>query len=210
MKRLSVLFVLISFSLAIYADVFDHPADIADPGFVSFCSRFSGSSMVSDYTQIRRVERLGLELESNGRVYILEGEGMAWIAEEPYESIMIVGRDSIRQRIGSDETTVLDVSGNQIYLSIADAVENVFIGDFDSIDSVFDVYFQEHANMWQIGLIPKNQAVASFLSYIIINGSEELFSDVSVMQSDGNSVRYIFSNIERRGLSDEEREVYSI
>lgn len=210
MRRvIALLLALLSISL-LFADVFEHPADLDDPEFIGFCSGFSGSSIAADYTQTRRVERLGLELVSSGRMLIQEGTGMAWLSETPYKSIMIVGKDSIRQQIGDGAATALDVSGNQIYLSIADAIENVFMGNFNAVGDVFSIYYETEDDRWQIGLIPKDIAVSSFLSYIIINGCDNIFSDVLVMQNDGNSVLYSFSGIEHRELTDEETKAYSI
>ena len=212
MKRLAAILIFFIVLMPVFAEpeVFSHPADLSDPGFIAFCDSFQNASLSADFTQIRRLERLGIELESSGRVIISENVGMAWLTETPYESVMIVTDSAVKQKLANGTVSEMDVSGNIIYTAIADAIQNVFSGDFRSASEEFSVFFTGSDNSWEIGLIPSDQAVSAFISYITIKGEGTVFNEVAMVQSDGNSVIYEFRNMEAWEERDEEAALFSI
>lgn len=188
--------------------VYEHPVHSDDPDFKTVQESFSASPMVADYVQIKTIKRLNRSLESSGRMVIRPGTGIAWITEKPYASAMIVGRDYMKQQIGS-RTVVMDVSENRIYLSIAEALESIFAGDFSHIDTVFDSFFLRDGDTWYLGLIPKDDAVQSFVQSITIQGTKTVDA-VLLTEVSGDSILYTLENVEQRTLNSDEEKLFSL
>lgn len=172
-------------------------------------SLFTDSAMIADYTQQRSITRLNRTLTSSGRVYIWPGYGMVWQTEKPYASLMLVGRTSMKQKVGSGRVSSMDVSGNQIYLAIAEALESIFSGNMSTVLDSFEAYYISSGSEWVIGLIPQEEIMKGFMSRIEIYGGEELES-LTLTESSGETIRYEFANIEKRGLSADEEELFNI
>ncbi len=194
------------FSADIYDEsIYSHPLQADDSGFETVKNSFSTSSMTADYIQIKTIKSLDKKLESSGRMILLPGTGIAWITEKPYASKMIVGRNSMKQQVGSRIIT-MDVSGNGIYLSIAEALESIFAGDFSRLEDVFDLYFVSSGGGWFLGLVPKDSNVKSFVHSITIGGSVSI-DTVLMRENSGDSILYKLKNVEQRKLTaDEEKE----
>lgn len=187
--------------------VYEHPVHSDDPDLKTVQESFSASPMVADYVQTKTIKRLNRSLESSGRMVIRPGTGIAWITEKPYASAMIVGRDYMKQQIGS-RTVVMDVSENRIYLSIAEALESIFAGDFSHIDTVFDSFFLRDGDTWYLGLIPKDDAVQSFVQSITIQGTKTVDA-VLLTEVSGDSILYTLENVEQRTLNSDEEKLFS-
>lgn len=188
--------------------VYEHPVHSDDSDLKTVQESFSASPMVADYVQTKTIKRLNRSLESSGRMVIRPGTGIAWITEKPYASAMIVGRDYMKQQIGS-RTVVMDVSENRIYLSIAEALESIFAGDFSHIDTVFDSFFLRDGDTWYLGLIPKDDAVQSFVQSITIQGTKTVDA-VLLTEVSGDSILYTLENVEQRTLNSDEEKLFSL
>ena len=103
----------------------------------------------------------------------------------------------------------MDVSGNLVYLAMAQAIESVFSGDFSQVDTVFDAFFIENDGKWVIGLVPVDETIASFVGSITITGDRTLES-VTMVETSGDSILYEFADVEMRELESDENALFEI
>ena len=216
MKKLSLLLVLLytlSLSLFSYdmdsAEIFKTPLDETSKEFKDIEQALSSSAMKAQFTQTKTVPRFKRELKSSGTMLLQPGKGMAWLTAKPYESIMVVTKDSMKQQVAGGEVISQNVEGNTIYLAIAEAMENVFSGRFSLIHDVFTPYFVMENEKWYIGLVPKNDDFASFVSFITLSGNKYI-EKVFMQEKGGNTILYEFNNVFLGELDETEERVFAL
>lgn len=180
-----------------------------DIAFLKSLDSFSGSSLSGSYSQIKGVSGSTRTLTTTGRVLISPEDGIAWLAEKPYESKLIVAKDHLTQQVRKNNPTRLDVSGNEIYTSIATALECVFFGDFDTMQKVFNAELSKSGSSWVLLLKPREKSLSSFISRIEIDGSDCLES-LCMYEATGDKIVYSFENLVPGELNGEEKAVYSL
>ncbi|MBR1919312.1 MAG: outer membrane lipoprotein carrier protein LolA [Spirochaetales bacterium] len=214
-RRLFVSALLLSIALSISAialddpKLFDSQLDRNDPAFISMQESFSELPLVASYTQKKHIAKIGRDLVSTGKMLMAPGKGMAFIIERPYESVMVVGKEQMKQQIGSGKVKQLDVSGNHIYTSMATSLESIFTGDYDSIERNFHISFISEGGRWVIGLKPRDKALSAFIESISIAGREEL-EELLMVEKSGDYVLYTFEDARQRELNENEEKTYSI
>ena len=208
MKRLLAVLTALALATALYADVFSHPfsGDTASlPGLSS-----GDTPVVSSYTQTKTVPRLNRKLVSSGTFLLKPGTGMAWDASKPYESVLLVGRDEVRQRIGQGKTVALDVADNQIFSSIARAIESIVSGDYSTALEYFSLYFEDGPEGWTLGFVPKAAALSSYMDNVVVKGHDGVMESVLLEEVSGGSVLYEFDGLDARELTDEEEKLFAL
>ena len=98
---------------------------------------------------------------------------------------------------------------NPIYIQIATSLECVFSADFSVMSQMFTSYLAGDSSSWELRLVPKSKSVASFMESIEMKGSDR-FESLTLYETTGDSIRYEFSGLENRELTDEELKVYSL
>ena len=104
---------------------------------------------------------------------------------------------------------ILDMAQNPIYTQIATSLECVFSADFSVMSQMFTSYLAGDSSSWELRLVPKSKSVASFMESIEMKGSDR-FESLTLYETTGDSIRYEFSGLENRELTDEELKVYSL
>ena len=195
-------------------DVFAHPLNRSDADFIRVEKGFSATPIAAAYTQTRTISRLNKSLASSGTMIVKPGAGIAWLAQKPYESLLLVGLEGMRQKTG-ERTVSMDAAGNQIYLAIAKALDGLFLGDFLSVEAAFDVFFASSGSgsEWVIGLIPKEKAMKAAIAFIEargrLEGGRALVASLIMKEAGGDSILYEFGNLEARALDESEEALFS-
>lgn len=202
MKRLMLVLACVCLCFCAFA------LDAQDVEFLKSLDSFKGTCLAGQYSQIKGVSGSSRTLTTTGSVLISPDDGIAWIAEKPYASILVVSKDHLTQKIRNNSPSRLDVSGNEIYTSIATALECVFFGDFDTMLNVFDATLSV-GDKWSLVLVPKTKSMASFIKNIEIVGSSSIES-LCMYEPTGDKIVYNFTNLISRELSGEEKAVYSL
>lgn len=180
-----------------------------DLAFLKSLDSFSGSCLAGTYSQVKSVVGSNRALTTTGKVLISPEDGIAWLAEKPYESKLIVAEDHLTQQIRKNKPTVLDVSGNEIYTNIATALECVFFGDFETMLKVFNAELKGNEESWLLTLKPAEKALSSFIKSIEISGDKTL-KQLCMYESTGDKIEYNFNDLVSRELTGEEKAVYSL
>lgn len=215
MKKLSLITVfLITCTLSLFSlemnskEIFEKPLDETSTEFNVIEEALSSSAMKALFTQTKSVPRFKRNLVSSGTMLLQAGIGMAWLTEEPYESVMVVTKDSMKQQVAGGKVISQNVEGNTVYLAIAEAMENVFSGRFSLIRDVFTPYYTKQNDKWYIGLVPKNDDFASFVSFITLSGNKYI-EKVFMQEKGGNTILYEFNNVTLGELDEVEKRVFA-
>lgn len=203
-----LLSMLILFS-PLFADNARTEVNLTEGDYSFISDAFGGSSMAGLFKQTKSVAGSPRSFTSTGSILIKTGKGIVWVTQKPYPSILVVGRDVLIQKIRDGEAVHLDIANNPVYIQIATSLECVFSADFSKIASLFTTYLTTNATGWELLLIPKDKAVASFMSSITMTGSDA-FDSLKMVENTGDSILYEFSDMVQRELTSEELEFYSL
>ncbi|MBP5162567.1 MAG: outer membrane lipoprotein carrier protein LolA [Spirochaetales bacterium] len=209
MRKIKVVILLLATACCLFASDALKEVDLTSGDYSFISGAFSGGSFVGDFRQIKAVKGSTRTFVSTGRIQIATGYGIVWYTEKPYASMLVVGKDVLIQKIRDGEPSHLDMAQNPIYTQIATSLECVFSADFSVMDQMFTTFLSGGPSSWELRLVPKSKSVASFMESIEMKGSD-MFESLTLYETTGDSIRYEFSGLENRELTDEELKVYSL
>ncbi len=190
--------------------VFDHPVTTGDATFVSTYQKVAyGGSWVADFAQTKHIGGINRSFRSTGTMYLEPGFGIAWNIQKPYPSLMVVSSSSLTQKLPGKEPIRLEFGDNPVFTHISRTIEMVLSGSLSTLEESFFLSFMKEGEEWVLALKPKQKDVASFVGSFVLGGREEL-NTVLMYEKSGDSVRYDFSCLKRRPLSEEEHAAFSM
>jgi hypothetical protein len=171
--------------------------------FDSVCASLAAHPIVKGrFEQTRFIASMDRRLVSSGTYLIAAGRGMIWNTLKPYPSTMAVGTNSRVQWRPGGKKTAVPVAGNQTFLRIAAIMDGVFSGKAGTLKENFTVSFKGlPGGAWEIGLVPRDETVASFAKRIRIAGTgsgaaASVIETVELDEASGDSVVYKLSSPE--------------
>ena len=146
-----------------------------------------------NFEQEKVLSRLNRSLKSSGNFIIAAGQGMVWETLNPFPSTLALGKDYLVQSRPGGQKSVLSAQGNETFISLAEVLSAVFSGQSQGLLDNFEVYFLEGAADWELGLMPRNRAIASFAQRISMKGDAAIKS-ITIDEQNGDVIRYLLSN----------------
>ena len=190
--------------------VFSHPVSLADATFASTYRTVAyNGPWVADFTQTKQIHGIKQTFRSTGTMLLQPSRGIVWNMHTPYPSVLVVGPSYIVQQLPGQKTSRMEFGDNQIFTQISRTIEMVLAGDLAMLDNAFSLSFQKAESEWTLALVPKQAEVASFVDSFVLGGTDEL-KTVLMHEKGGDAIRYDFSSIERRSLSDDELAYFSL
>lgn len=148
---------------------------------------------VGNFKQTRTITKLNREFVSTGSFAIDRVSGILWDTQKPFPSVLWVGDNSIVQWDPSRDTKkTMSAKDNPVFAEFSKTIQSVFSGQFDELDRNFKLFFEKKAAGFDIGLVPKENAVARVIASITLTGRTEL-EKVTIVDGEGNTVVYEFS-----------------
>lgn len=201
-----VILLLFLFCLPLYSvslDDIKEKMDLSGAAIKDLTSAFQGVALKGSFTQTKSISGSNRKLKSSGTVSFVPGYGIIWYTEKPYASMLVVGRDVLIQKVRESNPVHLSIEENAIYRQIATALESSFSGDFSTAGLYFDTYFLQDGETWHIKLIPNDSTIASFMSSIHMEG-RKMLEALTMMEANGDSISYEFSDLRQNGSVEDE------
>ena len=190
--------------------VFGHPVTLGDASFVSTYQTVAyNGPWVADFTQTKQIHGIKRTFRSTGTMLLQPSRGIVWNMRTPYPSVLVVGPSYIVQQLPGRQTSRMEFGDNQVFTQISRTIEMVLAGNLAALDDAFSLSFQKEGEDWTLALVPRQAEVASFVDSFVLGGADEL-KTVLMHEKGGDSIRYDFSSIERRSLSDDELAYFSL
>jgi len=162
--------------------------------FSAACARISQYQLIKGrFEQEKTLSRLNRVLKSSGNFIITSNMGMVWDTIIPVPTTLTLGRDFLIQSRPGGQRTLLSAQGNETFLRMAQVISTVFSGNSAGLLDNFEVYFSGGADSWEMGLIPKNNAINSFAERIILKG-DTVIRSIQIAEQNGDSIKYILSD----------------
>jgi len=197
---IGILLICISGSI-VRADVFDHPLEQGTmASFVSTTKQLAENPIVKgNFEQEKKISSLGRSLKSSGNFIIALEPGMVWETLKPFPSTLALGKDFIVQSRPGGQKTAISAQGNETFIRLAEVMSAVFSGSTQKLMDNFEIYFHliaigtEPGSAWELGLLPRDKAIASFASRITMKGDRAIRS-ITISEQSGDSISYILLN----------------
>jgi len=146
-----------------------------------------------NFEQEKVLSRLGRSLKSSGNLIIAADLGMVWDTLKPFPSTLALGKDYLVQSRPGGQKSVLSAQGNETFIRLAEVISSVFSGNTRGLLENFDVYYLGNSSGWELGLLPKDNAIASFAVRITMKG-DSVIRSILINEQNGDSITYVLSN----------------
>ena len=176
-------------------DIFSHPlGPAAMDAFLAATARLAENPIVrGSFEQEKVLSRLSRSLKSSGNFIIAAGLGMVWETLLPFPSTLALGKDYLVQSRPGGQKTLISAQGNETFIRLAEVISAVFSGQSQKLLDNFEVYYLGNASDWQLGLLPKDKAIASFAVKITMKGDSAIRS-IWIDEQNGDAIGYVLSN----------------
>jgi len=193
-KLVLCLFFIISYVWA-EEDVFLYPlAPQTMTAFNAACANLADKPIVKgNFIQEKFLKSFNRSLISSGNFIIATEQGMVWETLKPFPSTMILGKDFIIQSRPDGRKSVLSAQGNETFTQMADVISSVFSGQIQKLLENFEVYFLGSISSWNMGLLPRDSILASFVAKIAMSGDTAIRS-IRMFEENGDIITYTMSN----------------
>jgi hypothetical protein len=166
---------LLCFAGAAHGDeIFDHPLDAAGLNALLEDAGFSAgdTAMQGCFEQRKHLADLPAPLLARGRFLFARDHGLLWDTLHPFESRLVVSAAGVWQQDEGDETRVLATAEQPAALLAAQLFIAMFAMDAEALTGDFHVYGRRHDDGWQVGLRPRDDALAGALTAVTISGAQ--------------------------------------
>ena len=193
-------------------DIFRYPlAPETNIAFNAVCTNLAEKPIIKgNFVQEKFLEHFDRSLKSSGNFLIAAKQGMVWETLQPFPSTMILGMDFIMQSRPDGRKSVISAQGNETFTQMADIMSSVFSGQIQRLLENFKVYFLGSVSNWNMGLLPRDSVLASFVVKIAMSGGAAIQS-IRMFEKNGDITTYILSNPSYPAvLDDHEKAFFSI
>lgn len=196
----ATLFLLLLACAQPFAGVFDHPLKKEDSaGLEQVLSSMRKTPVVRGaFKQVKTVKKINREFVSTGRFTIAGSDGIIWSMEKPFANQTAITKKKMVQRSASGSVSEMNVAENAVFNKISQTIQGIFSGDFQLIQSQFQVYYEPvkgDKSRWVVGLVPKEATIKKQIASVELQGGAWL-QNVKIVDGDGNPVTYEFSKVE--------------
>ena len=153
------------------------------------------TTLQSDFVQIKHLDVLSEDIESNGKLYFKAENLLRWEYTEPLEYLIILknGKISIKDE---GKVSSYDLSGNETFHKINEMMISSIQGDLLVDQSDYKYEFKESSSYFLVEMYPKEKKVKEFLERIKIYFSKKDYSveQVKMVEQSGDYTLMKFKN----------------
>lgn len=153
------------------------------------------TSLQSDFVQIKHLDVLSEDIESNGILIYKADNKLRWEYTTPLEYLIILkdGKVSIKDE---GKVSSYDLSGNKTFQKINEMMIGSIQGDLLINEADYDYEFKENSTTYLVVMYPKEKKVQEFMKSINIYFSKKDYSveQVKMLEQSGDYTLMKFKN----------------
>lgn len=153
------------------------------------------TSLQSDFVQIKHLDVLSEDIESNGILIYKADNKLRWEYTTPLEYLIILkdGKVSIKDE---GKVSSYDLSGNKTFQKINEMMIGSIQGDLLVNEADYDYEFKENSTTYLVVMYPKEKKVQEFMKSINIYFSKKDYSveQVKMLEQSGDYTLMKFKN----------------
>jgi outer membrane lipoprotein carrier protein len=153
------------------------------------------TSLQSDFVQIKHLDVLSEDIESNGKLSYKASNKLRWEYTTPLEYLIILkdGKVSIKDE---GKVSSYDLSGNKTFQKINEMMIGSIQGDLLVNEADYNYEFKESSSNYLVIMYPKQKKVQEFMKSINIYFSKKDYSveQVKMLEQSGDYTLMKFKN----------------
>lgn len=153
------------------------------------------NTLQSDFIQIKHLDVLSEDIESNGKLFFKKDNNLRWEYTEPLKYLIVLrnGKVSINDE---GKVSSYDLSGNKSFRKINEMITRSIQGDLMIDETEYQYQFKENGNLYLVELFPIEQKVQEFMKSIQVFFSKNDFSvqKIKMMEQSGDYTLMTFKN----------------
>jgi len=153
------------------------------------------STLESDFIQIKHLDVLSEDIESNGKLFYKASNKLRWEYITPLEYLIILkdGKVSIKDE---GKVSSYDLSGNKTFQKINEMMIGSIQGDLLVNEKDYNYKFKENSTNYLVLMYPKQKKVQEFMKSINIYFSKKDYSveQVKMLEQSGDYTLMKFKN----------------
>ncbi|QSX37052.1 outer membrane lipoprotein carrier protein LolA [Shewanella sedimentimangrovi] len=183
--------------------LFDSPA--GSDALNDFSAGMGGAqSLRGQFAQLRQLKVLKRPLRSEGYFLFAPDKGLVWQQQTPFPNRLLLQQHQLWQQDSQGHWQQFPTGGADSPAGIMPLlVKGLLSGDISPLQERFQLYLQAGPE-WQLGLVPKDPALANLFSRIRVEGAGQLVQRLQLFSANGDCSDIHFSAQEAGPLSDAE------
>ena len=176
--------------------VFAHAAEASEltQMLAPVTRQLSGAAgLQGEFTQQNFLHELPRPLTSSGTFLVSRGLGVDWHTLQPFDAEVVLTPQALIQRSGGNSET-LGADQQAGLGAVARTFDALFTLDLPQLTRRFTLYGVQGADRWTLGLKPRDAALATHLSAVVVTGSDRP-SQVTLYQASGDRTEIRFAHV---------------
>lgn len=153
------------------------------------------TTLQSDFVQIKHLDVLSEDIESNGKLFYKANNNLRWEYTEPLEYLIVLrnGKVSIKDE---GKISSYDLSGNKTFQKINEMMIGSIQGDLLVNEEDYQYEFKESNHFYLVVMYPKEQKVKEFMKSINVYFSKKDYAveQVKMLEQSGDYTLMKFKN----------------
>jgi|GEM_PF-2804865 len=125
------------------------------------------------FVQTRTLSILSRPVISSGFLQYETEQGMCWIIQKPYLSVLKINQGGIREVLPDGSERLLLPSGNPLFETFSRVYMGVLLGDFQGLSQDLEMQPGVAAAGWDLKLIPLQKTGMDWLQSIVLSGDAQ-------------------------------------
>ncbi len=210
MSMLALVFFLPGLSQA--ESVFDYPLAYSEQAAEEFkqLSRLDELEVLrARVKQVKQLKILSKPFVSAGSIIFARERGLYWQIEQPIPSAYRMDTAGISHIPLPGQQDLLASSPPPFGDKVSAVFQSLLLGDIKALSEIFDIYFRQLPEGWQLGLKPKSSLVSQALYSIEVEGGDYI-DRIVILDGAADSTTIVFTELETSPaqLSTEEEQYF--
>lgn len=157
-----------------------------------------------DFIQEKQLSFMEQAMVSKGKMYFAGTDQLRWEYTEPYSYAVLMVKDKLFI-IDEGDVNQTKLGKNPAFKKVQQLMTKTLRGDFSAQDDQFDQTIEENAEYYRMTLIPRDPAMAEFISSMSLYFSKpDFIMSKFVMDENGDTTTTTLSNQQiNAGIGDE-------
>lgn len=175
---------------------------LASFGFDELMARLSEHPrFTAEFDEQRSSFLLARPIALSGKIRFDADASLEKIVDSPFEEHIIIDNEAVViHRINSDgkaanrQTTRYEMASYPFLAKAVQGVSNVFSGDKELLEELYDHEVSGSEQDWQLVLTPSDKQLAEFITSITIRGSGGVIDYIHSLEADGDESKLTLAN----------------
>ncbi len=155
----------------------------------------------ADFTEQRSSFLLARPIELEGQIRFDAEKSLEKVVKSPFEERITIDSSAVAiERVNSEgkaatvQRTRYDLANYPFLAKAVQGVSNVFAGDKQLLEELYDHELSGSAQQWELVLTPKGEKLAEFIESITIRGSGGVIDYIHSLEADGDESKLTLNN----------------